>query len=179
MERVIDLLRQFVVETGKPLDIILVGAMALPFYHVKLRFTQDLDAEIKQGDIEELYSYLKAKGLESDLSENISGWSIISMPSGYRERSRVVYKDQLLTIRVLSPEDYIIMKLRRGTAQDIEDAIEVAIAQKVKKEDLEVLFEKVLKESIKDTALFNFRRIYQVFTEELGRKVYNQNRPMP
>lgn len=63
------------------------------------------------------------------------------------------------------------MKLRRGSAQDIEDALAVAIAQKVKKEDLEVLFEKVLKESIKDTALFNFRRIYQVFTEELGRRV--------
>lgn len=164
-EKIINLLKQFVLERKEPLELILVGALALPFYGVEFRATYDLDAEIETGNLEELYYYLKSKGYESDLTENISGWSVISLPSGYRERSKVVYKDNLLTIRILSPEDFIIMKLRRGTNQDIEDALAVARKQKVKKENLDKLFKKVINESIKDTALFNFKKIYNLFTE--------------
>ncbi|WP_028951027.1 nucleotidyltransferase [Sulfurihydrogenibium subterraneum] len=166
-EKILELLKQFVVEKKEPLELLLVGALALPFYDVEFRFTYDLDAELQQGNIEDLYFYLKSKGFESDLSENVSGWSVISMPSGYRERCQIVYQNGLLTIKILSPEDYIIMKLRRGTTQDIEDALAVGIRKKVKKRDLDVLYEKVLKESIKDTALFNFKKIYALFINEL------------
>jgi hypothetical protein len=162
-EQIINLLKQFVVEKKEPLELILVGALALPFYGVEFRATYDLDAEVETGNIEELYFFLKEKGFESDLSENIAGWSVITLPSGYQKRSKIVYKDNFLTIKILSPEDFIIMKLRRGTNQDIQDALAVAKKQSVEIEKLNELYEKVLKESIKDTALFNFKKIYSVF----------------
>jgi len=166
-EHIINLLKQFVIKKKEPLELILVGALALPFYGVEFRATYDLDAEVETGNIEELYFFLKEKGFESDLSENIAGWSVIALPSGYRERSKIVYKDNLLTIKILSPEDFIIMKLRRGTNQDIKDALAVAKKQSVKIEILDKLYNKVLEESIKDTALFNFKKIYQAFVNLL------------
>jgi len=172
-KQVINLLKQFVIEKKEPLELILVGALALPFYGVEFRVTYDLDAEIETGNVEELYIFLKEKGFESDLSENISNWSVITLPSGYRERSKTVYKDSLLTIKILSPEDFIIMKLRRGTNQDIEDALAVAKKQSVTTDALDEFYNRVLKESIKDTALFNFKEIYLVFKSFLGN--YPQN----
>jgi len=176
-KQVINLLKQFVIEKKEPLELILVGALALPFYGVEFRVTYDLDAEIETGNIEELYFFLKEKGFESDLTENISGWSVITLPSGYRERSTTVYKDNLLTIKILSPEDFIIMKLRRGTNQDIEDALAVAKKQSVAIDTLEELYNRVLKESIKDTALFNFKKIYGVFKSLLESCPQNQRIP--
>ncbi len=172
-EHIINLLKQFVIERKEPLELILVGALALPFYGVEFRATYDLDAEIETGNIEELYFFLKEKGFESDLSENIAGWSVIALPSGYRERAEVVYKDNLLTIKILSPEDFIIMKLRRGTNQDIEDALAVAKKQSIKIETLDKLYNKVLEESIKDTAVFNFKKIYKVFRKLLQEQASN------
>ena len=161
--QIINLLKQFV-EKQK---IILVGALALPFYGVEFRITYDLYAEVETENLEKLYFFLKEKGFESDLSENIAGWSVIALPSGYKERAKVVYQDNLLTIKILSPEDFIIMKLRRGTNQDIQDVLAVAKKQSVKLETLDKLYDKVLKESIKDTALFNFKKIYQIFKDLL------------
>jgi len=177
-ENILNLLKQFVIEEKEPLELILVEALALPFYGVEFRFTYDLDAEIETGNLEKLYHYLKSKGYESDLTENISGWSVISMPSGYKERSSIIYQDNLLTVRILSPEDFIIMKLRRGTNQDIEDALSVALKQKVKKQDLDKLFNKVLQESIKDTAIFNFKEIYKFFIDKMLKRtnINSQNR---
>ena len=168
---IINLLKQFVVEQKEPLELILVGALALPFYGVEFRITYDLDAEVETGNLEKLYFFLKEKGFESDLSENIAGWSVITLPAGYKERAKVVYQDNLLTIKILSPEDFIIMKLRRGTNQDIQDALAVAKKQSVKLETLDKLYDKVLKESIKDTTLFNFKKIYQIFRDLLKEKL--------
>lgn len=163
IEQIINLLKQFVIEKKEPLELILVGALALPFYGVEFRDTYDLDAEIEKGNLEQLYYFLKSKGYESDLSENVSGWSIIPLPSGYRKRSKIVYQDKLLTVKILHPADFIIMKLRRGTDQDIEDALKVAKKQNLPVEELDRFYRKVLKESIKDTALFNFKKIYMIF----------------
>ena len=169
--QIINLLKQFVIEQKEPLELILVGALALPFYGVEFRITYDLGAEVETGNLEKLYFFLKEKGFESDLSENIAGWNVITLPSGYKKRAKVVYQDNLLTLKILSPEDFIIMKLRRGTNQDIQDALAVAKKQSVKLETLDKLYEKVLKESIKDTALFNFKKIYQVFRDLLKEKL--------
>ena len=169
--QIINLLKQFVEKQKEPLELILVGALALPFYGVEFRITYDLYAEVETGNLEKLYFFLKEKGFESDLSKNIAGWSVIALPFGYKERAKVVYQDNLLTIKILSLENFIIMKLRRGTNQDIQDALAVAKKQSVKLEDLDKLYEKVLKESIKDTALFNFKKIYQVFRDLLKEKL--------
>ncbi|WP_096601263.1 DUF6036 family nucleotidyltransferase [Hydrogenobacter hydrogenophilus] len=76
-----------------------------------------------KGDLEEIYLELKKRGFESDLSEKVSGWSVISLPEGYRDRVITIYQDEKLKISVLNPYDFIIMKLRRGTEQDIEDCL--------------------------------------------------------
>jgi hypothetical protein len=55
------------------------------------------------------------------------------------------------------------MKLRRGTNQDIEDALAVAVKNKISIEKLEDYFQSALESSIKDTALFNFKLIYNTF----------------
>ena len=83
----------------------------MPYYGVKARATMDIDAEIVRGDLEEVYFELKKRGFESDLSENISGWSVISLPKGYRDRAITIYQDDQLKVSVLNPHDFIIMKL--------------------------------------------------------------------
>jgi len=68
---------------------------------------------------------------------------------------------------VLSPYDFIIMKLRRGTEQDLEDCLNVALANQLSVEELDRYFEDAIRNSIKDTAIFNFRLIYNHFRQAL------------
>lgn len=48
------------------------------------------------------------------------------MPPEYRERATELVNRPNLRIRVLSPPDFVIAKLRRGTELDIEDGLLVA-----------------------------------------------------
>jgi hypothetical protein len=160
---IISVFKDIAIKTREPLEIIIVGAQALVYYGVDYRITMDIDAEVIRGDVEKIYLELKNMGYVSDLSENISGWSVISMPKGYRQRTIEIYKDENLKISVLNPYDFILMKLRRGTNQDIEDALAVAVKNKISIEKLEDYFQSALESSIKDTALFNFKLIYNTF----------------
>jgi len=160
---IISVFKDIATKTKEPLEIIIVGAQALVYYGVDYRITMDIDAEVIRGDVEKIYLELKNMGYVSDLSENISGWSVISMPKGYRQRTIEIYKDENLKISVLNPYDFILMKLRRGTNQDIEDALAVAVKNKTSIEKLEDYFQSALESSIKDTALFNFKLIYNTF----------------
>ena len=167
---IISVFKDIVIKTKEPLEIIIVGAQALA-YGVDYRITMDIDAEVIRGDVEKIYLELKNMGYVSDLSENISGWSVISMPKGYRQRTIEIYKDENLKISVLNPYDFILMKLRRGTNQDIEDALAVAVKNKISIEKLEDYFQSALESSIKDTALFNFKLIYNIFKSLLLEKL--------
>ena len=151
---IISVFKDIAIKTKEPLEIIIVGAQSI---------TMDIDAEVIRGDVEKIYLELKNMGYVSDLSENISGWSVISMPKGYRQRTIEIYKDENLKISVLNPYDFILMKLRRGTNQDIEDALAVAVKNKISIEKLEDYFQSALESSIKDTALFNFKLNYNTF----------------
>jgi hypothetical protein len=168
---IISVFKDIVIKTKEPLEIIIVGAQALVYYGVDYRITMDIDAEVIRGDVEKIYLELKNMGYVSDLSENISGWSVISMPKGYRQRTIEIYKDENLKISVLNPYDFILMKLRRGTNQDIEDALAVAVKNKISIEKLEDYFQSALESSIKDTALFNFKLIYNTFKSLLLEKL--------
>ncbi len=59
------------------------------------RATIDIDAEVR-GDIEGLFSFLKSKNIPADIGEDISRWSVITIPPGYRERSIEMCKDRFL-----------------------------------------------------------------------------------
>ncbi|MBI5206391.1 MAG: hypothetical protein HY934_01220 [Candidatus Firestonebacteria bacterium] len=166
MNKIIELLKDFTRINNSSLEIIIIGGLALEYYGMKDRTTFDLDAEVK-GEVEKLFIFLKSKGIPADISENISGWSIISLAPEYRERTQVVYKDERLSVKVLNQIDFIIAKLRRSTEEDINDALFIAKKFNIKSEDIQKNADEAIKNSPKDTALFVFKKNIEFFIKEL------------
>lgn len=86
-DRLIALLEQFVKTTGQPIDLLLVDALALQCYGFRERYTHDVDGELT-GPIHPLVTFLTSEGVPADLTQDISGWSIVAMPPGYRDRAQ-------------------------------------------------------------------------------------------
>lgn len=166
LEKIISLLKEFTHDQKSELEIILIGGLALAYYGMEDRATIDIDAEIK-GDVDSLFNFLKSKNIPSDIGEDMSGWSVIAMPSGYRERALTVEKDELLTVKILSPLDFIVAKLRRFTEEDLEDALFVAKRFDIKPEDVQKAADSAIKNSPKDTALFVFRGNIELFIKRM------------
>ena len=161
--KIIDLLKEFAWMRGSNLQIILVGGLAVQYYYgMEERATIDFDAEIK-GDVEGVFDFLKSNHIPADIGENISGWSVVAMPPGYRERTIEIYKDEFLSVKVLYPLDFIIAKLRRFTEEDIEDALFVARKYNLAAREIEGLADEAIMNSPKDTALFSFRKNVNIF----------------
>lgn len=167
LDRATALLREFVRERRQPLSVLLIGGLALHHYGLSDRVTADLDAEVR-GDIEALLGFLRARGLPADLGENISAWSVVAMPPGYRERSSAILTEPLLELRVLSPADFVIAKLRRFTEEDIRDALFVARKFNLVPAEIRRLADTAIVASLKDTALFAFRTNLQLFLDRLA-----------
>lgn len=167
LKDIIRLLREFS-RNGHPLEIILVGGLSMEYYGLKERATLDIDAEVK-GDIEELLSFLKKNKIPADIGEDISKWSLISLPAAYRQRATTIHSDDNLKIKVLSPLDFIVAKLRRFTEEDLEDALFVARKFRVKIKDIRTAAEEAIKSSPKDTAIFIFKKNLEVFTAKFRR----------
>lgn len=160
------LLREYVRNTGASVDLLLVGGLALQAYGLAERATQAIDGELF-GDPEPLAQYLRGHQIPADLGENMSGWSVVAMPPGYRDRASVFLEEPGLRIRLLSPTDFIIAKLRRGTELDLEDALYVARRFGVTTASVQNAAEAAIGASPKDTALFAFRKIVQLFCGRL------------
>ncbi len=160
------LLREYVRNTGASVDLLLVGGLALQAYGLAERATQDIDGELI-GDPEPLAQYLRGHQIPADLGENMSGWSVVAMPPGYRDRASVFLEEPGLRIRLLSPTDFIIAKLRRGTELDLEDALYVARRFGVTTAAVQNAAEAAIGASPKDTTLFAFRKIVQLFCGRL------------
>ncbi len=166
---IIALLKEFAHQKRSRLQVILTCGLAAQYYGMKDRATVDIHAEVK-GDVEGLIGFLKAKGIPADIGEDISGWSVVAMPPGYRERAVEVYRDELLIVKVLDPIDFIIAKLRRTTEEDIQDALFVAEKLNLTPEAVKGRAEVAIKNSPKDTALFVFRKNVDTFVELLRDK---------
>lgn len=166
LEAIINILKEFVADRNTSLEVILVGELSLHYYGMKDRATVDIDAEAK-GDVDGLINFLKKKNIPSDIGENISHWSVVSMPSGYRERAISIYSDELLRVKVLHPADFIIAKLRRFTEEDLEDAIFVAKKFNVTPDDIKKTAEDAIKNSPRDTVLLIFRKNVEIFVKKL------------
>lgn len=164
LEDIIEILKEFSC-ANNPLEIILLGGLSMQYYGLVERTTVDLDGEVK-GNVDALFHFLKEKNIPSDIGEDISGWSVIAMPSGYRERAIKIYSDDKLTIKVLNPVDFIVAKLRRFTEVDLNDALFVAKRFNVKPEDISKGVEDAIKNSPKDTSLFTFRKYLAVFIDK-------------
>lgn len=85
-DQVITLLTDYTKQTGVPVDVLLVGALALQAYGYQNRLTRDVDAEVV-GSVEALAEFFSQHHIPADLTENFSGWSIVAKPPGYRERA--------------------------------------------------------------------------------------------
>lgn len=166
VEHIIALLTQYVTETGESVDVLIVGALALHAYGVPDRHTRDLDAELT-GSLTPLLEYLTAHQIPADLTQNFSGWPIIAMPPGYRDRAIELFNQPNLRVRVLSPVDFVIAKLRRGTELDLDDASLVAHQHRISAETIRAGTQAALAASPQDTALFLFQKTVDFFCKDL------------
>lgn len=165
-DHVIALLQDYVRQTGATVDILLVGALALQAYGYQDRLTRDVDAEVV-GSVEELARFFNEHQLPADLTENFSGWSIVAMPPGYRERATDLIHQTQLRVRLLAPVDFIIAKLRRGTDLDLDDASFVAARFGITIDHVRHAAEASVAASPQDTALFLFRKTVDLFCQSL------------
>ncbi len=166
-EYLIELLTRYVDDSNTSIDLLLVGALALQAYGVSIRTTFDIDAEV-QGPLESLREYLTAQKIPADLTQNFSGWSIVAMPPGYLSRAMDLTTQPRLRIRVLSPVDFVIAKLRRGTELDLDDALLVAQHHHLSPETIRHSARQALAASPQDTALFLFQKTVDLFCAELA-----------
>ena len=166
-EQVIELLTNYTRETGDSVEILLVGALALQAYGFQDRLTRDLDAEVV-GSIEPLTEFLRQRSVPADLTTNFSGWSVVSMPPGYRDRATDLVNRTNLRVRLLAPIDFVISKLRRGTDLDIDDAAFVAKRWHLTADQIRQAAAAALAASPQDTALFLFRKTVDLFCQSLS-----------
>mgnify|MGYP000157704222 FL=1 len=111
---------------NKKIELIIIGGLAMSFYGHP-RYTIDIDGEIHCD--EETYNILvtalRKEGINFNIGENISGWGIVPLPEGYRDRAKKVYESDHLILKILDPLDFIFTKLTRGTEEDFQDILNV------------------------------------------------------
>lgn len=168
LDQLSTVLDAYVHQSGKTVDLLLVGALALQAYEVSDRATHDIDGELV-GELEPLVHYLGEQGIPADLGETMSGWPVMAMPPGYRSRGCVVTDQPGLTIRLLAPIHFIVAKLRRGTDLDLDDATLVARRFNVSPDEGRATVEGAIAASPKDTAPFFFRETVDVFLAGLDK----------
>lgn len=141
-------------------------ALALQAYGWHDRPTHDVYGEVA-GPFQPLVTFLTAHGVPADLSEDISGWSIVAMPPGYRDRATDLVSRPNLRIQSLAPVDFVIAKLRRGTDLDLEDATFVVKRFGLSTESIQASASAAIGASRQDTALFLFRNTVDLFCRSL------------
>jgi len=161
-DRLTSLLSEYVRKTGASVDLLLVWGLALQAYGYTDRSTQDVDGELV-GDLEPLVQFLKGHQVPADLGENMSGWSVVAMPPGYRDRATVHLEQPGVRLRLLHPTDFVVAKLRRGTDLDLEDAEYVTRRFKVSSHAVRKAAEAAIAASPQDTAIFLFRKTVELF----------------
>ncbi len=165
-DRLLELLSRYVADTGASVDLLLVGALALQAYGVSIRATRDVDGEV-DGPLKPLAEFLRQEQIPADLTQNFSGWSVVAMPPGYRDRAITVVDRPQLRVRVLAPIDFVLAKLRRGTDLDVEDALLVARRYNLSVADIRVSAQAAVAASPQDTALFLFQQTVELFCRQL------------
>jgi hypothetical protein len=166
LEHLIRLIKDYAAQTSTSVDLLLIGGLAMAGYGYPDRSTIDVDGELQEG-VRTLRDYLSGHGIPSNLGQNISGWSIVAMPPGYRDRSTVLVDEPHLRIRLLAPVDFIIAKLRRGTEEDLDDAALVAGRFRITPDEIRRAATSAIAASLEDTALFLFEQTVQRFCERL------------
>lgn len=163
MRHIYEELAKSLAEKNLRARIIAVGRSALELYGIEAQYTQDIDFELIAD--EEVWNEIGRliEGLEvrADYGEDFDRWSVVPMPKGYRERAECVIKFGDVEICVLDPVDYVIAKLRRGTAEDEMDAQAVMRKFNLSREDIEERLKLV--KPVKDVEFFLFKKRMENF----------------
>jgi hypothetical protein len=164
-EAVEKLVRAIETTTTRPVEVILLGGLALTFYG-KRRKTVDLGAETPTLTARILSRLLQRIDIPADLSRNVSHWGMIDLPPGYRRRARRLFRMGRITVRVLSPLDLATSKLRVMRENDIEDAIYLIRRFNLTRLQIRRAMNLMIKTSIPSTDLFFFKKFMEAFIEK-------------
>jgi hypothetical protein len=166
LDRLRVLLRQYADQTGCSVDLLLIGGMAMLAYGHPSRATIDVDGELRDG-VRSLNAFLSRHDIPANLGQSLSGWSVVAMPPGYRDRATVLIDDPGVRVSLLAPVDFIVAKLRRGTEEDLADAAWIAARFHVSAHQVRTAAAAALAASLEDTALFLFERTVDRFCQTL------------
>lgn len=108
---------------------------------------------------------MNRRNIPANLGQSLSGWSVVAMPPGYRDRATALIDEPGLRLSLLAPVDFIVSKLRRGTDEDLTDATWIAGRFHVTASQVRAA---ALAASLEDTALFLFERTVDRFCQALG-----------
>lgn len=160
-------LRQYAEHTGHVVDLLLIGGLAMLAYGHPSRATIDVDGELPDH-VRALAEFLSRHHIPSNLGQSLSGWSVVAMPPGYRDRATLLIDEPGVRIRLLAPVDFIIAKLRRGTDEDLTDAAWIAARFHISSPLVRAAADAALAASLEDTALFLFQRTVDRFCATLS-----------
>lgn len=152
-------------KTGiKGLRVILCGGLAAIAYGILERVTFDIDAEI-DADFGVIESLTRAIKFPAELTTDISRWSMIDIPAGYRDRAVPLDSINTKNIKVflLSPLDLIISKLRVFRDKDIQDALFLVIKYHIKRSDILKFSKQAGLQSPPSTEIMRFRKNIKYF----------------
>ncbi len=166
LDRLRALLREYVDETEHAVDLVLIGGMAMLAYGHPSRATIDIDGELRDG-VRSLKAFLSRHNIPANLGQSLSGWSVVAMPPGYRDRATVMIDESRVRVSLLDPVDFIVAKLRRGTDEDLADATWIAERFHVSARQVRAAAAAALAASLEDTALFLFERTVDRFCQDL------------
>ena len=158
---------------GSGAIITIVGGISIIAYGNKKRVTYDIDAEVNVKDkkfIDNAIIELEKLNLPADISDNVSRWGMIDIPSGYRDRTVFFRKVEDVEFRLLSPLDLIISKLRIFRDVDVDDAIFIADKFNVTIEEIKNAAQKSIQTSPRSTDLINFKKRLDYFAKELMKR---------
>lgn len=146
------------------LKVIICGGLAVMAYGMTERATLDIDAEV-DADFKIIEKLKKNIKLPAELTSDISRWSLIDIPKGYRKRAIPlnIVKTKYIKVFVLSPLDLIISKLRVFRDRDIEDAAFLVKRFKIKKADILKASRQAIKSSPPSTELLRFKKTIEHF----------------
>ncbi len=156
--------------------MILCGGLATIAYGIKNRSTLDIDAEVN-ADFKTIEKLKKHLIFPSALTTDISRWSMVDVPEGYRERTipLKVVKTKNINVFLLSPLDLIISKLRVFRDRDIQDALFLISKFDIKKEDILKMSKVAIEHSPPSTELLRFKKSLRHFLRLAYKKQLNSS----
>lgn len=149
---------------AKNLRIILCGGLAAIAYGLEERATFDIDAEV-DADFRVIGKLKKNLRFPAELTTDISRWSMIDIPEGYRERAVPldIVKTKNINVFLLSPLDLVISKLRVFRDKDIQDALFLIKKFKIKKTGVIEASKMAIAQSPPSTELLRFKKGLKYF----------------